>query len=89
MATGPTKRIGRPPGTSKKKEGDQVIRVTLSQRQHAYLCWLRDNSHQGATVNLILHKLIADKLEEMDPSDLRQPKSPATPDGKQGPSQTE
>lgn len=74
MALSPTKKIGRPPGTTKKKEGDQVIRVTLSKRQYAYLCWLQDNTYQGATANLILHKLIADKLEEMDPSPSKMPR---------------
>lgn len=66
------KRVGRPPGSTKKKEGDKDLRLTLSRRQYEYLCWLVDNSKLGPSPELIVAKLIADKLEEMDPSDLRQ-----------------
>jgi hypothetical protein len=87
MAT--RKKRGRPPGSSKKKEGDKKVALTLSQHQHDYLLWLTDHSHLGYSVELILHKLIADALEEMNPSNLQPASSqPPTPAGPQDPSQT-
>lgn len=73
MAVDQPKRVGRPPGTTKKKEGDKEVKLTLSRRQHDYLCWLAETTKLGATPELILSKLIADKLEEMEPSNFRQP----------------
>lgn len=74
MAPDAEKKRGRPPGSTKKKEGDKDVRLTLSRRQYEYVCWLAENTKLGASPELIVAKLIADKLEEMDPSDFQQPK---------------
>lgn len=74
MAPDAPKKRGRPSGSTKKKEGDKAVTLTLSRYQHEYLCYLIDHSHLGHSVELVLQKLIADKLEEMNPSNFNSSK---------------
>ena len=75
---------GRPSGSTKRKEGDKPIKVWLSQQQREYLRWLVEHTKYGPTPEDVLQKIVADKLEEMDPSNLRQSTSqPPTPAGRQ------
>ena len=85
MATDASKGPGRPLGSTKRQEGDKPFKVWLSQPQRDYLQWLSNNTKYGPTPEDVLQKIIADKLEEMEPSNLRRTtEPPPTQGGRRG-----
>jgi hypothetical protein len=76
MASDAPKGPGRPSGSRKRQEGDKPFKVWLSQQQRDYLRWLVDHTKYGPTPEDVLQKIVADKLEEMEPSNLRRSTEP-------------
>jgi hypothetical protein len=65
---------GRPKGSTKRKPGDKPITLILSPAQADYLGWLVDKTKLGHSIEVIALRLLTDKIEEMSPSDVREPK---------------
>jgi len=64
---------GRPVGTTKRKPGDRTVKLTLSARQFGYLTWLVANTKLGPSEELVALRLLTDRMEEMSPSDAKEP----------------